>query len=490
MKRRVISILLAMTLATAAFTYNLKNCIYIVKADNETITSSQKLLGDFLGQCPKSFFDSVPVDEAFILWFEKNYGTEALSNIVKATSDGNFSSQLWYDNSGKSIHVLWTEYGKHLGIKTDAVEKIIRKDGKSDIVKLDFIGDINFDNNWGTMVTASEKENGIKDCISETVQKELKNADITVVNNEFVYNKNGLALEGKDYTFSAPESSVSNLNIFGANLVNLANNHVYDYGAEGLSDTLITLKNNDYEYIGAGKNLEEASQIKYYIINGRKIAIVSATQIEKYSDFTKAATNEEAGVLKIDDTDYVSKLITKANINSDYVIVVVHWGTEGSVNYDEEQHMLAEKFVNAGADAIIGGHPHRLQGASYIDDAPVFYSIGNFWFSDSKLYTTIVQINIDGQGEFSARMIPCLTEDCITDIITQEDIYADFYKYVSDVSTGIGFDQFGNIYNKAAGITTDKDGNEFVYSSEISYRRHAGGFDLIGRKIDIIGNLN
>ena len=87
-------------------------------------------------------------------------------------------------------------------------------------------------------------------------------------------------------------------------------------------------------------------------------------------------------------------------------------------------------------------------------------------------------------------MIPCIMEDYTTDIITDQAMYDDFYRYVADLSSGVGFDHDGNMYNKGAGQETDAKGEAFAYSSEQSYRKHAGGFDLIGRKIDIVGNIN
>lgn len=487
MKRRICYALLAIVMATSAASLNSNKDM--LQAAEGSITESQKSLGDFLGQCPKSFFDNVPVDEAFILWIEKQYGKELLDSIVSEVSGGNTAAEVWYAKTGSSIKVLWTEYCKAKGCMSEGVLKVKNKDNDDDRITIDFIGDINFDENWGTMAAVKEKDNGIEELISESVRQELKSADFTVINNEFTYNKNGIALDGKDYTFAAYEESVKYLDTFSPDLVNLANNHVYDFGEEGLHDTLVTLTNKGYEYIGAGNNIKEASEIKYYIVSGRKLAFVSATLIEKYSNYTKAATQTEGGVFKIDDTDYVNQVIKKAATNSDYVIVITHWGNEGDVKYEAQQEQLAESFVNSGADAVIGGHPHRLQGATYINNAPVLYSLGNFWFCDSKLYSTIAQINIDESGKLSVRMIPCIMDDYCTDIITESGSYDDFYRYVSDVSTGIGFDADGNMYNKSLG-EVDSNGNALCYSSEQSYRRHAGGFDLIGRKIDIVGNLN
>lgn len=96
-------------------------------------------------------------------------------------------------------------------------------------------------------------------------------------------------------------------------------------------------------------------------MNGRKVAFVSATQIERSKQYTKAATETEPGVLKALHPEKFLKIVEEAAQNSDYVIAEVHWGTEGMLYPDQSQRHLAEQIAQAGADVIIGGHPHRLQ---------------------------------------------------------------------------------------------------------------------------------
>ena len=148
----------------------------------------------------------------------------------------------------------------------------------------------------------------------------------------------------------------------------LANNHVYDYGKRGLLSTLDVLDQEGIPYSGAGRNLKDASKIIYYVMNGRKVAFVSATETEP-------------GVLKALHPEKFLKIVEEAAQNSDYVIAEVHWGTEGMLYPDQSQRHLAEQIAQAGADVIIGGHPHRLQGAAFVGDVPIAYSLGNFWFS-------------------------------------------------------------------------------------------------------------
>ena len=99
-------------------------------------------------------------------------------------------------------------------------------------------------------------------------------------------------------TVRAAPSRGEVLQQLGADIVSLANNHVYDYGEEALLDTMDTLEQAQIPYVGAGRNLEEAEKIVYFIANGRKIAIVAATQIERSYSYTKEATKDSPGVLK------------------------------------------------------------------------------------------------------------------------------------------------------------------------------------------------
>lgn len=112
---------------------------------------------------------------------------------------------------------------------------------------------------------------GIYDYLSSDLMLELQSADILLINNEFTYSNRGTPLAGKAYTFRAAPSRVEVLQQLGADIVSLANNHVYDYGEEALLDTMDTLEQAQIPYVGAGRNLEEAEKIVYFIANGRKL---------------------------------------------------------------------------------------------------------------------------------------------------------------------------------------------------------------------------
>ena len=116
--------------------------------------------------------------------------------------------------------------------------------------------------------------------------------------------------------------------------------------------------------------------------------------------------------------------------NADFTIAFVHWGTENEHMYDASQKELAGKFVEAGADLIIGAHPHVLQGFEYIEDVPVVYSMGNFWFNSKTLDSCMIRAVVN-EGELEElRFIPCIQKGCYTSMVHEGD--ADYDRILSD----------------------------------------------------------
>jgi poly-gamma-glutamate synthesis protein (capsule biosynthesis protein) len=434
----------------------------------------------------QEFYCGYPVDEAFFCWVAARYGDGTIKSLAGQLCVGNTDPKLWYQMTENTMHVLWMNYCKERGFSYYEYENVIWKDaGDPSCIKLDFVGDINFDDTWYTMQAAGGSE-GVADCISEAIRTELQSADVTMVNNEFTYTTRGEAQEDKEYCFRADPENVSLLELFGTDIVSVANNHVFDYGEEGFTDTLATLRDAGIVISGGGENLSEASAVKYFVVGGRKIAIVSATEIERYYHYTRQAEEDTAGVLKTQQEKVLKKTIRTAAANSDYVITYIHWGEEGKVHYGSDQKKLAEVCVKAGADAVIGGHPHRMQGVSFVGDTPVVYSLGNNSFSTGTLYTTIAQIQIDRDGELTLRMLPCIQKDVRTDFCKGEDEMKEFYHYLADISSNVGIDEEGYVYSyhdvNQPGISP------YAYTSGRKYGLRSDDVDLDQNSIDIVGN--
>lgn len=453
----------------------------------KAINDMTKVFNVLLDRGTRKFYEGYPVDDTFLHWVNKEFGESVILDMAYRLYEGYDSTALWYFHTGNTMHVLWLEYCKDLQFSTYYLNNVKWVESEDDVVTLDFTGDINLADDWHTMVAASTKANGIYDCIDPAITKELQSADLSIINNEFVFSDRGEPLAGKAYTFKAKTGNVAMLELFSADVANLANNHVFDFGEDSLMDTVATLNNAGIATMGAGANLKEASAIQYFIINGKKIALVSATQIERYSNYTKEATETTPGVLKTKRPERYYAVIREAAANSDYVIANIHWGTEGKYNYAADQMTLAKGFVDAGADVIIGGHPHRLQGVEYIENVPVMFSLGNFWFSTGTLYAMIAQVQIDAAGEIAVRTIPCIQKDLVTSMLSVEEADA-FYKFMADISKNVVIDKEGYFYNTADGLNAEmKDGDN--YQSGKRYGTYNGALDLEGRPIDIVGNL-
>lgn len=313
------------------------------------------------------------------------------------------------------------------------------------IVTVGFAGDILFDDEYAMMANLKKRGAAIENAISQPLLSCMRDMDIMMLNNEFPYTDRGTATEGKTFTFRADTSTVSYLSDMGVDVVSLANNHSYDFGEVGLLDSLDTLREAGMPYVGAGRNLEEASRPVYFIAGDIKIAIVSATQIERLENpDTKGATESSPGVFRCLNPQRLCEMVSQAKQNSDFVVVFIHWGTENVTQPDWAQLDQAPKLAEAGADLIIGAHPHCLQGIQYYGEVPVVYSLGNFWFNSKTLDTGIIQADISREGIQNLRFIPAIQSDCRTDLACDGEKER-ILSYLQSISYGVTIDSKGNI---------------------------------------------
>lgn len=317
--------------------------------------------------------------------------------------------------------------------------------GKSgqDAIHLGFAGDICLDDTCAVM-RYMKKQGGLSEVISPKLSQKMNSYDSMIINNEFSISRQGSPMEGKAYTFRSKPSNIKYLKQLGVDVAGLANNHIYDYGKKAFLDTLMYLKKAGIQTVGAGKNIGEAKKPVYLKIKGKTIALVAATRAEKYI-LTPEAGKHSPGVFRTyDDSQYV-EAIKKAGKKADYVIAYVHWGTEYSTKLETAQIQQAKDYINAGADAVIGAHTHCLQGVGAYKGVPIIYSLGNFWFNEKTLYTTVLEIDISEQGELTARMLPCLQSGKETKLLTKPAKVKKFIKYVNDISINARLDKRGNI---------------------------------------------
>ena len=222
------------------------------------------------------------------------------------------------------------------------------------------------------------------------IAEELKKADIVFGNLEGPISDKGKKV-GSIYSFRMNPKAIEGLIFAGFDVLSLANNHMFDYGKEALEDTFIRLKQADIEYVGAGFNEKEAFSFKIKEIKGTKIGFLAYTNLGP--KIWKAA-EENSGIAWIGekDLDKVKKDIKKAKEKVDVLIVSLHSGEEYAANPTLFQISFATTTIGAGADLVIGHHPHVIQK---IEKYPLLgeegagkqgwiaYSLGNFVFDQS-----------------------------------------------------------------------------------------------------------
>ena len=314
---------------------------------------------------------------------------------------------------------------------------------QQDKVRILFAGDVLLDDNYAMMSTLHNRGGHIEEAFSQDLIEKMKSADIFMLNNEFTFTNRGNATAGKKFTFRANPDNVYFLKDIGTDIVSVANNHIYDFGEVSLLDTLDTLENADIDYVGAGRNLEEAMKPMYYIVDGFKIAFVSATQIERLAiPDTKEATSESAGVLRCMDTTNLLDVIGQAKANSDFVILYIHWGTESQAEIDRLQDEQAAIYAEAGVDLIIGDHPHCLQKIENVSGVPAIFSMGNYWFNSKTQNTCLVEVTLSQGKMESFQFIPCIQSDCRTRLLTGDE-KLQVIEYMRGLSPNVTIDDEG-----------------------------------------------
>jgi poly-gamma-glutamate capsule biosynthesis protein CapA/YwtB (metallophosphatase superfamily) len=204
----------------------------------------------------------------------------------------------------------------------------------------------------------------------------LRGSDIAVGNLETPIAHEGVEFTGKKFRFKANPKAASAISKAGFSVLTLANNHIMDFGAQGLAETRQNLKKENILYTGAGRNLAEARIPALIEKNGQKIAFL-AYSLTHPAEFY--AGPEQPGTAP-GYPRFFQEDIKKAKACADYVVVSFHWGTENATFPKPYQIGVARMAIDAGADVVVGHHPHVLQGIERYKGRLILYSLGNFAF--------------------------------------------------------------------------------------------------------------
>lgn len=268
-----------------------------------------------------------------------------------------------------------------------------------------FVGDIMM----GRHVNDVIKKNG-SDYLFEKVQPVFNQSDYVSGNFENPVllkkeeNYEEQKLDKNIHLFSRLEGAQAIKNA-GFSVINLANNHMMDYGPNALVETLDTFNDLGVPHVGAGNNVEEATEVEYAEYDGLRVATLGFTDV-LVKGFS--AQRYTAGVARATPENIVPA-IQEAKKNADLVIVNVHWGIEYNKKPSERQEEMAKIMADVGADIIVGHHPHVLSEIELYNDSVIFYSLGNFIFDQGWTRTkdsAIAQYHIDKDGKKSIEIIP------------------------------------------------------------------------------------
>lgn len=318
------------------------------------------------------------------------------------------------------------------------------EDARAEIV---IAGDLCFAED-GFVLDHFDEVGDLSQCISPEILDATNDADLFFLNHEYAISDGGEPLNGKYYTFRADPERMDLLKQMGTDLVSLANNHVYDYGEEAMLDTANLLQQADIQYVGGGRNIEEAKRPAFFDISGIRVGFVAASNAEKMR-YTPQAEEDSPGVLLAYDTAEFNQMIEDASKECDFLIVYIHWGDEDTNDFNDLQQEMGREFLDSGADIVVGGHPHVLQGMEYVDGKPIVYSMGDFWFNDETKYTGLLKLSIGQDGLKEMSFVPCMQDGYETHYISDSDDQEELYEFLEGLSPNVEIDENGRISEKA-----------------------------------------
>ncbi len=270
-------------------------------------------------------------------------------------------------------------------------------------ISINFAGDINFEDRRAQLL---ESDPG---AILGAIAPVLADADLTVVNLETALTGRG-SPASKAFTFRTDASALDVLRGAGVDVASMANNHGLDFGPDGVADAIAASTMKDFPVIGIGENEAQALEPYRTTIRGHRVAVIAATQVLD-DDLIPAwtATQDHPGLASAKRVDSLVGQVRRVRPTVDTLVVFLHWGVERDTCPSPSQQELALRLVAAGADIIVGGHAHRLQGAGRMGDALVGYGLGNFAFyagSPEAAATGVLKVQTGGTQPLDYQWYP------------------------------------------------------------------------------------
>ena len=275
------------------------------------------------------------------------------------------------------------------------------------VLTLAFAGDVHFANQLAPLLQRPDS------ALAE-LRPTLGRADLAVVNLETALTSRG-APAPKTWHFRSPPAALDVLAGAGVDVVSLANNHAVDYGPVGLRDTLAARRDSPLPVVGIGKDAEEAFSPAVVEVEGRRVAVLAATQVPDWTAFNAAAGAATPGVAVALDPTRLARAVRDARGKADVVVVYLHWGTDYTSCPDASQRSTSRLLADAGADVVVGTHAHQLQGAGWLGRTYVSYGLGNFvWWrrnSATQAATGVLTLTLQGRRVVEEDWVPLAIEE-------------------------------------------------------------------------------
>lgn len=240
-------------------------------------------------------------------------------------------------------------------------------------IKISFLGDISFNDYYIDLY-----KKGINPF--EIVQPILESSDFVIGNLECIAKGEQGENELKKPRLTTTVETLNFLNTLRVNVVSLAQNHIFDHLEDGYLKTTLFLKENNIQFLGASLNKLDAEKPIILSKNGLNIGLLNYVTQDTNPSLPKNAIVN----LNYLDIDRAKKEIKSLKEKTNYVVLLLHWGgkVEGGLYPDWKQPKIARTLIDAGADLIIGHHSHTIQPYEVYEGKYIFYSLGNFCFSN------------------------------------------------------------------------------------------------------------
>ena len=329
------------------------------------------------------------------------------------------------------------------------------------MIKLVFVGDI-----MPGGVLSEIDNNYISQDICEYLQQgnlRIGTLETAIGNNPTFYEEK---MKRQADVIYAKDEDLKKLKDLHIDIVSLANNHFFDLGPNGAVHTIKLLDNLGIKHIGAGKNIFEAAKPVIETIEGKTIAFLGFCDWkEETVGWCPIATETTPGVNPMFD-DYVVEEIKKNKLLYDYVVVMPHWGVEHTYNVTNSVFELAKIMIKAGADLIIGSHPHRVQPIVHHKNSIIAYSLGNFLFPDRLI--TSPRSTYYPDTTFTLSSFPITYDYPYVDRTTYK-IWKPLARIGMIAITTIGSDKMSSEYRL---VELNKENYLFLSEKQNSIKRH------------------